>query len=95
MSFAKTAPVWPTATSASNASNPFLGINRELLGEKQDDFTALGGFVIYMFGRFSETADPFESDGIRFEVVDMDRNRVDEVLIARLAAGQRANTAEH
>ena len=50
---------------------------------------------MYMLGRVPVTADHFESDGIRFEVVDMDRSRVDKVLISRLATGQRMNAAEH
>jgi putative hemolysin len=29
-------------------------------------------------------ADHFDAEGYRFEVVDMDRNRVDKVLIAKL-----------
>ena len=73
----------------------FVGINGELPGERQNAFTTIGGFVMYMLGRVPVTADHFESDGIRFEVVDMDRNRVDKVLISRLATGQRMNAAEH
>jgi len=35
-----------------------------------------------MLGRIPAVADYFEWNGCRFEVVDMDKNRVDKVLIA-------------
>jgi putative hemolysin len=36
------------------------------------------------FGRIPATGDRFDWDGWRFEVVDMDRHRVDKVLVSRL-----------
>lgn len=74
---------------------PLVGINGELPGERQNVFTTLGGFIMFVLGRVPVTADHFESDGIRFEVVDMDRNRVDKVLIARFEAGQLTPAADH
>jgi len=35
-------------------------------------------------GRVPKVGDCFEFDGLRFEVLDMDRNRVDKVLLAEL-----------
>ena len=35
-------------------------------------------------GRVPQVADHFEWGGFRFEVVDMDRNRVDKLLVARV-----------
>jgi putative hemolysin len=35
-------------------------------------------------------ADHFDTQGYRFEVVDMDRNRVDKVLISKLPEQQAA-----
>ncbi|MBK7952980.1 MAG: HlyC/CorC family transporter [Candidatus Accumulibacter sp.] len=58
-----------------------LSIHRELPGEEQNAFNTLGGFIMYMLGRVPVAADYFELDQLRFEVVDMDRNRVDKVLI--------------
>ena len=50
-------------------------------GEKQGNFHTLGGFVITYLGRIPKTADSFEWKGLKFEVMDMDGNRVDKVLI--------------
>ena len=61
-------------------------------GEEENAFNTLGGFVMHMLGRIPAVADHFECEGLRFEVMDMDRNRVDKVLVARLASSQ--DTAE-
>lgn len=55
-----------------------------LPGEDRADFQTLGGFVITHFGRIPKAGDWFEAGGFRWEVVDMDRFRVDKVLISRL-----------
>jgi putative hemolysin len=39
---------------------------------------------MHRLGRIPSVADHFEAAGFRFEVVDMDRNRVDKILVARL-----------
>jgi len=61
-----------------------LGI-RELPGEDDGSFTTLGGFVITQLGRIPAAGDNFEIGGRRYEVVDMDRNRVDKVLVSRMS----------
>jgi len=61
-----------------------LDIEDDLPGEEDNAFNTLGGFVMHMLGRVPAVADHFEWAGLRFEVVDMDRNRVDKVLAARL-----------
>jgi putative hemolysin len=63
-----------------------LDIEEDLPGEEENAFNTLGGFVMHMLGRVPAVADHFEWKGLRFEVVDMDRNRVDKVLAARLPA---------
>lgn len=45
------------------------------------DYQTLAGFIIAELGRIPSTADHFEAGDLRFEVVDMDRNRVDKVLV--------------
>lgn len=47
------------------------------------DFQTLGGFVMTHFGRIPAAGDYFDWSGWRFEVVDMDRHRIDKVLVAR------------
>ncbi len=51
----------------------------ELPGEA--DYQSLGGFVVLMLGRLPRAGDWLEWGDFRFEVVDMDGNRVDKVLI--------------
>ncbi|WP_300453676.1 hemolysin family protein [Accumulibacter sp.] len=60
-----------------------LGLVAELPGENENAFNTLGGFAMYALGRIPSAADHFESAGWRFEVVDMDGNRVDKVLVSR------------
>jgi putative hemolysin len=63
----------------------FIAIEDELPGEDENAFNTLGGLVMYVLGRIPVVADHFEVVGYRFEVVDMDKNRVDKVLLSRLA----------
>ncbi|MFC3625062.1 hemolysin family protein [Vogesella amnigena] len=50
-------------------------------GEESGDFQTLGGFVMFMLGKVPVAADKVEWNGFCFEVVDMDRTRVDKVLV--------------
>jgi len=50
-------------------------------GEETGDFQTVAGFVIFMLGRVPVTADRVEWGGFTFEVVDMDRTRVDKLLV--------------
>lgn len=59
-----------------------LDIGEELPGEDEHSFHTLGGFVMHMLGRIPQPADHFVVAGLRFEVMDMDRNRVDKVLVS-------------
>ncbi len=44
-------------------------------------YQTLGGFVLMQMGRIPSVGNHFEWGGLRFEVVDMDKNRVDKVLV--------------
>ncbi|HEU0201269.1 MAG TPA: hemolysin family protein [Burkholderiaceae bacterium] len=57
-----------------------------LSGEDSDRYETLAGFVLAQLRRMPRPGDKFDLAGRRFEVVDMDRNRVDKVLIARAGA---------
>lgn len=52
-----------------------------LPGETAGDYDTLGGFILSQLGRVPAPADFFEYGGLRFEVVDMDRRRIDKVLV--------------
>jgi putative hemolysin len=51
--------------------------------DDRQHYHTLGGFMMLGLGRVPRTGDVFERHGYRFEVVDMDGNRVDRVLVSR------------
>jgi putative hemolysin len=57
-----------------------MGVN-ELPRQQEADFDSLGGFVIANLGRVPAIGDRFAFDRFAFEVVDMDRTRVDRVML--------------
>ena len=65
---------------------------KTLPGEEAANFQTLGGFMVTQFGRIPHAGDYFDWNGWRFEVMDMDRQRVDKVLLARSPAAP-ASTA--
>ena len=67
----------------------------ELPAEEERSFHTVGGFAMHRLGRIPSPADHFEASGFRFEVVDMDRNRVDKVLVARLPEAYPDPSDEH
>ena len=54
----------------------------EFPGEKQGNYHTLAGFIITHLGKIPTAAEHFEWEGLRFEIMDMDGNRIDKVLIA-------------
>ncbi|HLA36754.1 MAG TPA: hemolysin family protein [Rhodocyclaceae bacterium] len=62
-----------------------LGL-RALPEEDLGNYHTVGGFVMSQFGRIPQKAESFEWDGWCFEVMDMEKNRVDEVMARRLGA---------
>jgi putative hemolysin len=52
--------------------------------EDTGSYNTLAGFVMLQLGRVPQVADHFEWGGLRIEVVDMDRNRVDRLLVTRI-----------
>jgi putative hemolysin len=47
----------------------------------EEEYQTLAGFLLLQMGRIPSAGDSFEWDGLRFEVVDMDGNRIDKVLV--------------
>lgn len=62
-----------------------LGI-QALPEEELGNYHTVGGFVISQLGRVPKKTENFTWGGWRFEVMDMEKNRVDEVLAKRLEA---------
>ena len=59
-----------------------LGI-KELPEEDLGNYHTVGGFVIVHLGRIPKKTESFDWGGWHFEIMDMERNRVDEVLATR------------
>jgi len=68
---------------------------KSLTGEEDESYHTLGGLVMRALGRVPRTGDLFEQQGFRFEVVDMDGNRVDRVLVSRSSAPVGENGSSH
>jgi putative hemolysin len=57
-----------------------------------DKFSTLGGFVMAQLGNIPQPGDTFDWTKLRFEVMDMDGNRVDKVLITEIEQPQPEET---
>lgn len=77
------------ATLTTGDLKTMLNLDR-LPHEDETDFQTLGGFVVTHFGRIPQAGDYFDFGGWRFEVVDMDRHRVDKVLVAKTPTANAA-----
>ena len=60
---------------------------RPLPREQEEGYETLGGFVLDRLGHIPRPGEAFAWSGWRFEVMDMDRNRVDKVLLAQPKKG--------
>lgn len=67
---------------------------QELPREQRGNYHTMGGFVVTQLGRIPNAADHFEWQGMRFEVMDMDGNRVDKVLVVPIAPKRRQSSVE-
>lgn len=54
--------------------------------ESAGTYHTLAGFVMTFLGHIPQMTDNFEWEGYRIEVIDMDRNRIDRLLITQLEA---------
>jgi putative hemolysin len=60
-----------------------LAIEAVLADEETGAYHTLAGFVMTVLQRVPKTGESFDWGGYKFEVADMDRNRVDKVLVSR------------
>jgi len=60
-----------------------LGLSGPLPQEREAEFQTVGGFVVTQFGRIPQAGDQFDWAGWRFQVIEMDRRRVDKVLVSK------------
>jgi len=62
---------------------------REVISLKEFDFedtdySTLAGFILFKLSEVPKTGDTLEAEGYRFEVVDMDKSKIDKVLISKV-----------
>lgn len=50
---------------------------------REEDFTTLSGLAMFLIGRVPKAGDLFSYQNLDFEVVDMDRGRVDKLLVIK------------
>lgn len=65
----------------------------ELPHEEEAAFQTVGGFVMTHFGRIPAAGDLFDHEGWRFEVVDMDRHRIDKILVSKIPPAAAGGSA--
>jgi len=63
-----------------------MKLDSKLPGEGAQAYRTLGGFAMMCLGRVPQIEDQFVIDDLRFEVVDMDQNRVDKLIVSRIEA---------
>jgi putative hemolysin len=52
---------------------------------REKSYSTLAGFMLYQFSKTPNTGDQFEYGGFKFEVVDMDGQRIDKVLVKKMS----------
>lgn len=83
------------ATLSTGELKTLLGLDAQPLPQETEaGYQTVGGFVVTQFGRIPAAGDKFEWGGFRFEVVDMDRRRVDKVLVSQVAPAEKRTEAE-
>jgi putative hemolysin len=51
----------------------------------ENRYQTIGGFVLHHLGHIPEEGEKIDQEGFRFEIVDMDRQRIDKLLVTQIA----------
>lgn len=70
-----------------------LGIEDDFPGEDINRFSTLGGFILHRLGHIPREGEKFLWEGFEFEIIDMDRQRIDKVLVTPRAPKKPAEPA--
>jgi putative hemolysin len=65
----------------------FLGLKK--LPQEDAGYTTVGGMVMAKLGRVPKAGESFRFRGFKFEVMDMDRLRVDKILISKIVSSPK------
>jgi CBS domain containing-hemolysin-like protein len=60
----------------------------------EENYETLGGFLMYRLRKIPKRTDCVSWAGYKFEVVDIDNNKIDQVLVTRLSPEAAAAAAE-
>lgn len=67
-----------------------IGLEQADLEDSENRFQTVGGFLLHHLGHIPEEGEKLDWNGYRFEIVDMDRQRIDKVLVSRRAPKEAA-----
>jgi putative hemolysin len=56
-------------------------------------YQTIGGYVLHHLGHIPDEGEKLERNGFRFEIVDMERQRIDKMIVTRLAPPQSSDVA--
>ncbi len=59
-------------------------VNLEAFGAEDADYSTLAGFILFKLSEIPQAGDWLDAEGYRFEVVDMDKSKIDKVLISKM-----------
>lgn len=55
------------------------------------DYSTLAGFILYKLSEIPKVGDVLDTEGYRFEIIDMDKSKIDKVLVSKLPGGDDDN----
>jgi putative hemolysin len=73
------------ADGSVNIDDAAKALSLSGLGGEHGNYHTLAGFILDLAGEIPKTGACFDYHGYRFKIIDMDGNRIDKVLISRLA----------
>jgi putative hemolysin len=65
----------------------------EVIEREREPFQTLAGYIVHRLDRLPAEGETFREGSFEFEVVDMDRQRIDKVLIRRLSPEDAGDAA--
>lgn len=71
-----------------NEAKAMFGLPNRLEGDERDAFHTLAGFIITQLGALPKKGDVIEVYATRFEIVDMDGRRIDQVLVQPISSDE-------
>lgn len=63
---------------------------KEFDDDEDADYSTLAGFILFKLSEIPKAGDYFDTEGFRFEIVDMDKSKIDKVLIRKLEKNEAA-----